>query len=420
MIRTLTLRSGITYSIGQTVFKKDIPVPFTDDRMISRLLQTNLFEEDPPLCYYYVRRKSITADSNRFTMVDGNWIKVSSTRATRVTRYQWSKISKSGQFELVYPIEVMDRLVEEGRKDFSLLVIRDMGIGDVIIATDVLYNLRLRYPEARIIYATSERYIDVVKNLDFISEVKPINDCNPTEFDVSINLCGWSERYPLCAKVHRSDMFGQAFSDNFPWIDHKVSLKLEPEDQEWFDEFNREKNPTGKTVVCIQPYGSSGHRSLRAVYVNEVIDWLVSQGYFVYVYGQGQWPNRFLERSVSSVTLWDQINLRQVFALIANSSLLICPDSSGYHMAAAFGTPSIPIFTTIHEGVRVTYYPKCYPLRASELNCSPCWDRPCGLAEAMNCCGLMTGERIVNKCKEVIEAGFPDNIHPVYSPPDWN
>jgi len=418
MQRTLTLRSGLSYSIGQFTFKKDTPLPIPDDRLLNRLLHTGLFEENPPLHYYYVRRKScLPVSKNRLVRIDDDWIRVSSN-PIRVTRYQWVKMEKSDQFEIISPIEVMDRFVIDGRTDFSLLVIRDMGAGDVIIATDVLYNLRLRYPEARIVYATSERYVDLVKNLDFISEVVPLGTSDPSEFDVSVNLCGWSERYPLCAKVHRSDIFGQAFAEPFPWIEHKVFLKLYSEEQNWFEEFNKSHNPSGKQIVCLQPYGSSGHRSLRAECINEVADWFTSQGYFVYIYGQSQWPNKFPDRCDIKV-LWDTVSLRQIIALIANSDLLICPDSSGYHIAAAFRIPSIVVFTTIHEGVRVTYYPKCYPVRATELNCSPCWDRPCGLADSMNCVGKITGERLIDKCKEVISSGFADANHPEYVSPDW-
>jgi ADP-heptose:LPS heptosyltransferase len=421
ILRTLTLRRGITYSIGKTVFKKDEPVPFSDERMLNRLIYTKLFEENPPLCYYFIRRKQgLPITKNRLARIGNDWIRIPEKGFVRLTRYQWSNLEESGQYEVVPPIEVMDRYVSEGKPNFSLLIIRDMGAGDVIIATDVIYNIRLRYPEAKIVFATSDRYTSLVNNLAFISEVHSIDECNPSDYDVSVNLCGWSEQYPLCAKVHRSDMFGRAFSDDFPWIEHKISLELYPEENDWFLEFNKVHNPTDKKIVCIQPYGSSGHRSLRPIHVNSVIDWFASNGYFVYVYGQSQWPNVFPNREGSSVTLWDEISLRQVISLIANSSLLICPDSSGYHIAAAFGTPSIPIFTTIHEGVRVTYYPKCYPLRASELSCSPCWDRPCGLSEAMNCCGLMSGERIIKKCEEVIDSGFKDCEHPVYSSPDWN
>ena len=420
MSRTLTLRQGASYTIGQTVFRKGEPVPFPDERMLNRLIHTGLFEENPPLCYYYIRRKLKDADSqNRLAHIGDNWIRVSSDKLTKVTRYQWSQLSASNQFEIVPPLEVMDRFVADGKQNFSVLIIRDMGAGDVMIVTDVLYNLRLRYPQANIVLATSERYLCLVDGLDFLSSVQSIDSSNPEEFDLSVNLCGWSEQYPICAKVHRSDLFGTAFSPDFPWVERKISLALHSEEIKWFDYTNRELNPDGKPTIAIQPYGSSGHRSLRAKAVNEVIDWFCSNGYFVYVYGENQWQNLFPEIPGCSKTFWNEISIMQAFTIVAYAKLLICPDSSGYHAAAAFGTPSIPIFTTIHEGVRVTYYPKCYPIRATELNCSPCWDRPCGLADTMNCCGRITGERIIQKCKDVIEAGFPDNIHPIYAPPDW-
>ncbi|MFA5036887.1 MAG: glycosyltransferase family 9 protein [Candidatus Izemoplasmatales bacterium] len=419
-MRTLTLRGGLSYTVGNLCFRKDEPKPVQDDSLFYRLIHTGTFEEDPPLCYYYIRRKKNPAiRHNKTVRVDGRWLMISDDNPVRISRYQWSKISPSGQFEIVPPCEVMDKLVEEGKEDFSLLVIRDMGAGDVIITTDLVYNLRLRYPKAKIAYATSERYVCLIENLDFIDEVITIGSKNPADYDVSVNLCGWSEQYPICAKIHRSDLFGMAFSDNFDWKDHRICLKLHEEEQVWFEEFNKTHNPDCRPVVAVQPYGSSGHRSLDPIAVNRTVDWLISEGYFVIVYGEKQWPNLFHSRP-NMVCLWSAVTIRQVITIIANSKLLICPDSSGYHIAAAFDTPSIAVFTTIHEGVRVTYYPRCYPIRTNELNCSPCWDRPCGLPEASDCIRKITGARIIEKVSEVISQGFPYIEHPSYNPPDWD
>jgi heptosyltransferase-2 len=420
MKRTLTLRTGLSYSIGSTVYRKDDPKPVEDDQMLYRLIHTGMFEESPPLCYYYIRRKkNLPCGAQRLSHIDGKFLMISDSHPQKITRYQWSKLESSGQFEIVPPCEVMDILVNEGRSDFSLLIIRDMGAGDVIIATDAVYNLRQRYPNAKITYATSERYVCLIKNLDFIDNVVSIGEFDPAEYDISVNLCGWSEQYPLCAKVHRSDLFGQAFSNNFDWKEHKVFLKLEKEDEEWFEGLNKIHNTESKPVIAVQPYGSSGHRSLDPLAVNQVIDWLISQGFFVIVYGQSQWPNLFHDRP-NMLCLWEALSITQVVTIIAHSSLLICPDSSGYHIAAAFDTPSIVVFTTIHEGVRVSYYPRCYPLRATELNCSPCWDRPCGAPSSSNCVKNITGKRLIQKCEEVISQDFPYITHPDYNPPEWN
>jgi len=420
MDRQLTLRGGRSYTIGSLRFEKDKPRPINDDRLFYRLIHTGMFEENPPLCYYYIRRRiDLPNKANRLTQIDGKWYSFSPDSPTRITRYQWSKICGSGQYEIVPPLEIMDNLVKAGKEDFSLLIERDMGAGDIIIVTDLLYNLRLRYPKANITFATSERYLCLADNLDFISNIVVIGTVDSTGYDVSVNLCGWSEQYPLCAKVHRSDLFGMAFSPNFPWVEHKISLKIKDNEQDWFDDLNSKYNPDNKMTVAIQPYGSCGHRSIDSKAVNHVIDELIKLGFFVYVYGQNQWPNNFCDRE-NMLCLWEVLNIRQVMTLISNVNLLVCPDSSGYHMAAAFDIPSVVIFTTIHEGVRVTYYPHCYPLRASEFSCSPCWDRPCGAPEKSNCVQAMTGERIMVKVEEVILNDFGKEIHPPYHAPDWN
>ena len=68
-------------------------------------------------------------------------------------------------------------------------------------------------------------------------------------------------------------------------------------------------------------------------------------------------------------------NIRQYAALIAGASLVIGPDSSALHFAAAFETPAIGIWGPFSPSSRTLYYPKQIALYHPELcPSSPCFN----------------------------------------------
>lgn len=66
-------------------------------------------------------------------------------------------------------------------------------------------------------------------------------------------------------------------------------------------------------------------------------------------------------------------HLRLYIALIANAKLLVGPDSSGIHVAAAFGTPAISFWGAYSPPMRIKHYPDQVGIYHGEL----CKNSPC-------------------------------------------
>jgi ADP-heptose:LPS heptosyltransferase len=328
-----------------------------------------------------------------------------------MSRWQWQQVRYHQYLEVMPPLEVIKYL---GKEDFSLMIVRDMGVGDVIICTDLAYNLKRAFPHSKITFATSERYKSLFNDLGFVDEVVTIGTVDPVDWDISVNLCGYCEQYPACAHYHRADLLGQAFGE-FPWSEERgVHLTLSIEEEKWFEAFNSEYNPESKPVVALQPFGSSAHRSMQLESMIGLSRWLIGEGYHVYIYGQS--PALDLVKSNKDLTILNEcLELREILAIIKNSEFVVTPDSSGYHIAAAFDVPSFPAFTTIHEQVRVRDYNRCYPIRITDLNCSPCWDSPCGTKDTP-CVTYLTAERLIEHIQKYRSQGYPYIRQPEYHP----
>ncbi len=375
--RTMILRGGLSYSVHNRHFIKNVPQEIDDDWIFFRLLQNPLFDESPPICHYHIQYND---------------------QKKRVTRYEWLNLPDQKCWKIIPPLDVMDDFVAQGKEDFSLLITRNMGLGDIIICTDLLYNLRLRYPKAHIVFATYDRYKPVTQHLDFIDETVSFGLIDANDYDVAVNLCGWSEQRPQQSMYTRTDLYGMAFSDNFPWVEHGVHLQIVPEDQTWFYRFDALNNTKAQPIVVVQPFGSSEHRSIPEESAFALCNWLANEGCFVVVIGNddrlGKWGNH------PSIVVLNDIEIGQLFALIANSKFVVGPDSSAYHIAAAFNVSSLTIFTTIQPWARVSYYPKAHTAQICD---NPCWDAPCKPLGDSPCVTGITADWLINRCEEVLQ-----------------
>lgn len=404
-VKTLTLRGGQSYVYDDLRFQQGKAVPVESYEAYVGLTRTGIFQEDPPLCCYYIRSKS----GPRTVKIDDTWINVKTT-PTSVPRYFAEKLLATGSVEKIEPLTIIDDYVASGKDTLRLLVLRDTNLGDVIMTTDVLWHLKDRYPKCNLTFATLPQFVPVVDNLPFIDKVVELGSVDPQDYDVSVNLCGWTERMPDCSQRERLDIIGEAFSGKFPWKKHRLHLIL-PEDEKVFvRNLDRRYNPSGLPYVVVTPFGSRAFRSIHPSSIPVIVEHLLDRGYAVYVVGAtGSRPGlnlSSLQDIDGAVILWDQLSVRQFIALTALATAAICPDTATQHIAAAFDVPCVAVHTTVHEGVRTTYYPRVYPVGLS-VNCRPCWNRPCVMTFDAPCVRDLAPSAITDTFDNYEFRGFP-------------
>jgi ADP-heptose:LPS heptosyltransferase len=112
-------------------------------------------------------------------------------------------------------------------KPINILVQRRASIGDVIMTTGVVRELKKQYKEnANIIVATD--YMEVYKNNPHIAGVVPVASVDPKQFDVVYNLDDAYEYSPYTNYVNT--YFYRVFGSNTT-MDHSVELFDTPTDK---------------------------------------------------------------------------------------------------------------------------------------------------------------------------------------------
>lgn len=101
------------------------------------------------------------------------------------------------------------------------------------------------------------------------------------------------------------------------------------------------------------------------------------------------------------IDLRGQTSLRELFWLIAHARLVFSTEGLYNHAAAAFGTPSVVIFSGVTQPGLATYPNTVAILREPQVPCAPCWlTTPCPV-KGKPCTSDITTEQALNELKRL-------------------
>lgn len=255
----------------------------------------------------------------------------------------------------------------------EILVLRALGLGDLLTGIPALRGLRRAHPEAHIVLATPARYAELAMLSGAIDEVDPTPGLGrlnarsrpPT---LAVNLHGSGPEsiadllslQPRTLITHRHRAYPDV--DGPPWraelheVDRWCALlawagiACEAEDLAIPRPM---PGPTGyrehSRVVVVHPGAAFAARRWPPERFAEVGAVLRARGYDVVVTGDDSEVE--LARSVAagaglpeSSVLAGTLGLLELIALISDCRLLICGDTGVGHIATATGTPSVLLF----------------------------------------------------------------------------
>lgn len=285
----------------------------------------------------------------------------------------------------------------------EILIIRDMGMGDVLMASLAIRALALKYPKLRITYACDSRYVPLFRDCWFLERTVPIPDL-VGRFDYVLDLRGYSERAPERHVKDRIEIFGQALGveiQDFTY-DYKISS---PERSRAAQLLVGHPGPRIGVVIR----GSSGLRSWPYEHVMELCRRGLARG----------WGVVLLDQERHEVALPGLINLtgrlewpdalRMLTAVIDQCDALVSSDTGPMHLAEVVGVPCVAIFSTIDPAVRLKHYRHVQAIwRGWEeggpgqkgLPCCPCWERGCA---DLPCVAGIAPEMVEERVLQIVE-----------------
>ncbi|HTK81397.1 MAG TPA: glycosyltransferase family 9 protein [Bacteroidota bacterium] len=262
------------------------------------------------------------------------------------------------------------------------------AIGDVLLSTAGLPDLRREFPDARIDFLTEKASREVIDGNPYIdssiifdrksaSGLVLLADIRRRNYDLVIDLFGnprsalitlasgaryragfrfkWRQYCyniviePRGGKVHNVEFNLDALRAlGVPVSDPVPTFPLNGEAEQFANEFFEEAKLAQKTVVALNGGGGWYTKRWRIPQFAALADRIVAKydAAIMITWGPGEEEDALRIRSLmnSEATIIPRTSLKQLGALLKRASVLVTNDSGPMHIAAAVGTPILAIF----------------------------------------------------------------------------
>ncbi|MTD53392.1 glycosyltransferase family 9 protein [Amycolatopsis pithecellobii] len=251
----------------------------------------------------------------------------------------------------------------------AVLVLRALGLGDLLTAVPALRALHRARPDARLVLAAPEGLRDVVELIDAVDELLPTGGLGALDWpgeppSLAVNLHGSGpesirdllEGHPRELLTHRHpafpDQVGLEWRADVHEIDRWCRLLEYGGIQADRDDFRLPEPPGPAEIagaVVIHPGAAYAARRWPPERYAVVAGELAAAGQDVVVTGTAaELPlaQEVADRAglPASAVLAGRTGLAELAALVAAARLVVCGDTGVGHVATAFGTPSVLLF----------------------------------------------------------------------------
>lgn len=283
----------------------------------------------------------------------------------------------------------------------TILVMRGGGIGDLMMATPMLRELKARWPSCRVVFSCHPQYAPVLEGNPHVDELAPYPLPIPNyPHDALVWLGDVIEENEEANKRHACDVIagraGVTLSSlqlTPPKIDKEFAQRVFPQS-------------TWQRRLGIQISASAACRSIAPDVLAKVMlllhDWQI-----VLLGSPGESTMEDLPRIVNASKR--KLSFLQSCSVADSCHVLLTPDSAMFHVGGALGIPTVGVFGPFDGKLRQTS--KRQHILQGRADCAPCFhhtsqtpfpiDKPC--AKVGKCLAMqdVTAEQIVEKILEI-------------------
>lgn len=300
----------------------------------------------------------------------------------------------------VWPAEYLKKL----RAGTEVLVVRDIGLGDLIIISQVVEALTREYPKLRFSLATNSNHRALFDNVSWLAAVYQISSLRGA-FD-TIELRGFAERHHAKYTTDRIDLYYDYLLGRRP-KEYRYSVPVLTEaERKWARETLAEV--PGPRILMTARSSTTHLRSFPEEQVREVLQRLVEENMStVLTY------NTFLDGWPASLNLTGQLDMRRLAAITAECDVVISPDTGMCHLAEAVETPHVDLYSSWPPRLRLSHYRYAFPIWKSGKDLGlarcPCYDkRP--KCVTLECMKAISASEIVARVRQAHEQKINTNV----------
>lgn len=325
----------------------------------------------------------------------------------------------------------------------KILLIKPRGIGDIVLSTIILDDLRKTFPSAEIHYLTETFAKDALANNPFVAKVhtmhktefvfKVAHRLRKEKFDMIIDL--WSN--PRSAQIaflthakHRVgfsyrgrkyayNILGTSGKGEHHSAEHNLELLkaldigvtskrvhfyTSSEDDTWAKQFIESNLPSNKKIIGIIPSGGWPSKRCEASKWVEICN-AIKQKFdatFLILWGPGDESDaNFINNNLKEdAVIIPEIKIGKLSSLIKKCNLVIANDSGPMHISAALGVPTLGIFGPTNPKAHGPYSPNSDYVIKEDLHCIICNKLECPYNH--ECMRELAVEEVIKKVQKLI------------------
>lgn len=315
------------------------------------------------------------------------WMITSNIRLCRLLRI--NKAFRVTALGFLYYLNYLrpKKISKSAAQPSTMLVTRAMGgLGDLLMMTPGLRALHKKYPQEKIHFAIPKAFFPLLEgNDDF--------ECIDIE-DTALQTTDYARWYDLTdcpasriesmelpnVKSNRIEIFAAALGikkKELAQYGYTPRYEISADERRVAEEYVAKLNPDNKKIIGIQPYSAETYRNWSKI---EELVVKLSQDSLVLVFNNQTFDGYEGDNIIKIIK-----PLRASFAIVAQCDLIISPDSSFIHLAAALSVPAIGIFGPTSGQVITRHYLKSKIIipDKKDFPCSPCYrneNQLCSLA----------------------------------------
>jgi len=334
----------------------------------------------------------------------------------------------------------------------KILVIKLRAIGDVLLSTAVLKNLRYNFPNAKIDFLTEPPAKEIVDGNPFIDELiifeREKNNlikfwelrkrkydlvidlfCNPrsalltfitgAKYRVGYAFRGRSYAYNVKLKprkeVHHNVEFNldALRAIGLEIIDKEIYIQLNEEAEKFAEKFWKENNLNGKMVIALNPSGTWETKRWGIEKFAKLGD-IIAKNFNAKILIL--WGNqKELEDAQKIFSIMEEkplippkTNLKQLASILKRCSFTISNDSGPMHISTAVGTPTLGIYGPTNPYAQGPYGEKHLWVRKEDLECIACNLTKCPIGNI--CMKDLTVETVFEAFLKLVEKNKESKI----------
>jgi ADP-heptose:LPS heptosyltransferase len=270
-------------------------------------------------------------------------------------------------------------------------IIRDVGMGDVLMVAIPLRELAKRYPSLKLVYAVSAPYVPMFRDCSFLSRVMAISEMHG-QWPYGIDLRGYGERAPGAGRDNRIELYMRYLLGHTQIADIDFPLYPRPEEAARGRLLARAGD---KPILLHAVQASVGNRSWPWEHVETLAEIARDAGWQTVLVHSGPVATTARLSATGATNLCGQTPVPDLMCLVAAADVVVAPDTGVTHLAEAMKTKCVTYFTTVPPIQRLKHYRYTRALWARELDCLGCIHTPtCGMPDPKPCARALTPEDV--------------------------